>query len=155
MNDFHGLIIEPKNSGEKIYSVNLGFRFALISIFLILTSFFAGIGISNSRIDASWKQAKFNTVPVNKEFQYSTSLTGECDDSATSGCVVFRFVSKFDCNQVTGLIALVDSSAKNVASLSSAKSNISRGTPFEITFNLPENSQDIADTNLLDVRCYR
>ena len=155
MSNFQGKIIEPENSAEKIYSGNFGLKFALISIFLIFASFFAGIGISNSRIDASWKQVKFSTVEVNKDFQYSTSLTGECDENATSGCVVFRFVSKFDCNQVTGLIALLDSSAKNVASLSSAKSNISRGNPFEISFNLPDNSQDVADTNLLDVRCYR
>jgi hypothetical protein len=155
MSIFQGKIIEPENSRRNQYSENFGLKLARISLFLIFVSFFAGIGMSNSRIDASWKLPKFNTVEVNKNFQYSTSLTGDCVESATAGCVVFRFVSKFDCNQVTGLIALVDSSAKEITSLSSAKSDIFRGTPFEITFNLPENSQDVADTNLLDVRCYR
>jgi hypothetical protein len=155
MSIFQGKIIEAENSARSENSRNFGLIVAFISLAVIFVSFFAGIGISNSRIDASWKLPNFKAVEVNKEFQYSTSLTGECAESATAGCIVFRFVSKFDCNQVTGLIALVDSSAKEIASLSSAKSDISRGTPFEITFNLPENSQDVADTNLLDVRCYR
>jgi hypothetical protein len=52
-------------------------------------------------------------------------------------------------------VALVNATGKNLASVSAANSNITRGMPFEIKFNLPSNSQDVVDTNLLDVRCFR
>jgi hypothetical protein len=111
--------------------------------------------ISNSKIDASWKQPSFKAVEVNKNFQFSTSGTSACDPTAMDGCVAFRFVSKYDCQQVSGLVALVDSAGNTIASLSAANSNISQGVPFEIKFNLAANSDEVVDTNLLDLKCFR
>ena len=155
MSNFQGTLIESENSGDNKNSQNMGLIFAVISLVLIIGSFFAGIGISNTRIDATWKLANFNSIESNKDFQFSTTGTSECDENATDGCVVFRFVSKYDCEQATGLVSLVNSEAKSIASISSAKSNIKRGVPFEMSFNLPANSEDVADTTLLDVRCFR
>ena len=155
MSNFQGQIIDPAHSPEKNESNNKGFNLLLITCILVLGSFLTGLFISNARIDANWKQASFNTVEVNKDFQFSTSGTTACDANAVDGCVGFRFVSKYDCQQVSGLVALVNATGQNLASVSAANSNIIRGIPFEIKFNLPSNSQDVVDTNLLDVRCFR
>ena len=155
MSNFQGQIIDPANSPEKTGSSNKAFNLLLVTFILIVGSFLSGLLISNARIDANWKQVNFNTVEVNKDFQFSTSGTTACDANAVDGCVSFRFVSKYDCQQVSGLVALVNATGKNLASVSAANSNISRGIPFEIKFNLPSNSQDVVDTNLLDVRCFR
>ena len=155
MSDFRGQIIDPVDSTEKTESSNKGFTLLVITLVLVLGSFFTGLFLSNARIDANWKQANFNTVEVNNDFQFSTSGTSACDPNAVDGCVGFRFVSKYDCQQVSGLVELVDATGRNIASVSAATSNIARGMPFEIKFNLPSNSQDVVDTNLLDVRCFR
>ena len=154
MSDFRGQIIDPVDSTEKAESSNKGFTLLVITLVLVLGSFFTGLFLSNARIDANWKQANFNTVEVNNDFQFSTSGTSACDPNAADGCVGFRFVSKYDCQQVSGLVELVDATGRNIASVSAATSNIARGMPFEIKFNLPSNSQDVVDTNLLDVRCF-
>lgn len=155
MSNFQGQILDPEFNEEKQNSKNIGSLFIGISFLLVIVSFFTGLLISNSRIDASWKQANFKAVEVNKEFQFSTTGTGACDPTATEGCVAFRFVSKYDCQQVSGLVALIDSAGNTIASLSAAQSNISRSIPFEIKFNLPSGSQDVVDTNLLDMKCFR
>jgi hypothetical protein len=155
MSDFRGQIIDPVDFTEKTESSNKGFTLLVITLVLVLGSFFTGLFLSNARIDANWKQANFNTVEVNNDFQFSTSGTSACDPNAVDGCVGFRFVSKYDCQQVSGLVELVDATGRNIASVSAATSNIARGMPFEIKFNLPSNSQDVVDTNLLDVRCFR
>jgi hypothetical protein len=155
MSDFRGQIIDPVDSTEKAESSNKGFTLLVVTLVLVLGSFFTGLFLSNARIDANWKQANFNTVEVNNDFQFSTSGTSACDPNAVDGCVGFRFVSKYDCQQVSGLVELVDATGRNIASVSAATSNIARGMPFEIKFNLPSNSQDVVDTNLLDVRCFR
>jgi len=155
MSNFQGQIIDPVDSPEKVASSNKGFTLLVITLVLVLGSFFTGLFLSNAKIDANWKQTNFNTVEVNKDFQFSTSGTTACDPNAVDGCVGFRFVSKYDCQQVSGLVALVDAAGRNVASVSAATSNVVRGMPFEMKFNLPANSQDVVDTNLLDVRCFR
>jgi hypothetical protein len=155
MSNFQGQIIDPVESPEKVASSNKGFTLLVITLVLVLGSFFTGLFLSNAKIDANWKQTNFNTVEVNKDFQFSTSGTTACDANAVDGCVGFRFVSKYDCQQVSGLVALVNATGKNLASVSAANSNITRGMPYEIKFNLPSNSQDVVDTNLLDVRCFR
>jgi hypothetical protein len=155
MSNFQGQIIDPVESPEKVASSNKGFTLLVITLVLVLGSFFTGLFLSNAKIDENWNQTNFNTVEVNKDFQFSTSGTTACDANAVDGCVGFRFVSKYDCQQVSGLVALVNATGKNLASVSAANSNITRGMPFEIKFNLPSNSQDVVDTNLLDVRCFR
>jgi len=155
MSNFQGQIIDPVESPEKVASSNKGFTLLVITLVLVLGSFFTGLFLSNAKIDANWKQTNFNTVEVNKDFQFSTSGTTACDPNAVDGCVGFRFVSKYDCQQVSGLVALVDAAGRNVASVSAATSNVVRGMPFEMKFNLPPNSQNVVDTNLLDVRCFR
>ena len=155
MSNFQGQIIDPLNSEKESNSRNIGFTLLLVTCILVVGSFLSGLLISNARIDANWKQPNFNTVEVNKDFQFSTSGTSACDANAVDGCVGFRFVSKYDCQQVSGLVALVNATGKNLASVSAASSNIIRGIPFEIQFNLPSDSQDVVDTNLLDVRCFR
>jgi hypothetical protein len=155
MSNFQGQIIDPANPPEKTEPKSTGFNLLLLTCTLVIGSFLTGLLISNAQIDANWKQPNFNTVEVNKDFQFSTSGTTACDANAVDGCVGFRFVSKYDCQQVSGLVALVNATGKNLASVSAANSNITRGMPFEIKFNLPSNSQDVVDTNLLDVRCFR
>lgn len=155
MSNFQGQIIDPapveKNSSPR----NLGYILAIITCLVVVASFFVGLIISNVRIDANWKNPNFNAVEVNKEFQVSTTGTSACDENATDGCVVYRFVSKYDCKQVSALAALVNSTGQDLDSVSGANSNVIRGVPFEIKFNLPANSPDIADSKLLDVRCFR
>ena len=155
MNSFQGQILDPEFSEEKQNSKNIGSLFIGISFLLVIVSFFTGLLISNSRIDASWKQANFKAVDVNKEFQFSTTGTSACDPTSSDGCVAFRFVSKYDCKQVTGLVGLIDATGKNISSVSAAQSNISRSVPFEVKFNLPSGSQDVVDTTLLDMKCFR
>ena len=108
MSSFQGQILDPDFSEEKQNSKNIGSLFIGISFLLVIVSFFTGLLISNSRIDASWKQANFKAVDVNKEFQFSTTGTSACDPTSSDGCVAFRFVSKYDCKQVTGLVGLID-----------------------------------------------
>ena len=155
MSNFQGQILDPELGEKNQKSRNKGMIFSVISLLLVIASFFAGLLISNSKIDASWKQPSFKAVEVNKEFQFSTSGTSACDTTATDGCVAFRFVSKYDCQQVSGLVALIDSAGNTIASLSAAKSDISQGVPIEIKFNLTANSDEVVDTNLLDLKCFR
>ena len=155
MSNFQGQILDPELGEKNQKSRNKGMIFSVISLLLVIASFFAGLLISNSKIDASWKQPSFKAVEVNKEFQFSTTGTSACDPTSSDGCVAFRFVSKYDCKQVTGLVGLIDATGKNISSVSAVQSNISRSIPFEVKFNLPSGSQDVVDTNLLDMKCFR
>ncbi len=128
---------------------------AVLALFGIVFSWGLGLFISGNKIAANWEKSGYSTVSINPDFQFTTEDLTPCAESADYGCIKYKMVSKNDCVQVLSLVSTLSSQGKNLESIPVSVENVSKGVPFELSFDLTAKSEQADETLLIELKCFR